>query len=263
MTAPASERQRRDEREARGTALLAELATLPPGHPRRAAVREAVIRAWLPLARALTGRYATYPEPFDDLVQTATVGLIKSVDRYDPARGVDFPAFAVPTILGELRRHFRDRTWAVRVPRRLQEMRLAIQGAHATLTQTLGRAPTVAEVAGHLDTTEEAVLEGLEATQVYNAVSLSTPAGAEGGLELGDLLGGDEAGYELTELRLDLGPALARLSERERRILHLRFHGNCTQSQIGEQLGMSQMHVSRLISAALAKLRADFERGPA
>jgi RNA polymerase sigma-B factor len=245
----------RDDSEVRAAELLQDLVALPASDPRRAAVRDRVIEAWTPMAHRLAHRYAYRGESLDDLLQTAVLGLIKAVDRFDPQRGVEFAGFAVPTILGELKRHFRDRTWAVRVPRRLQEMRLATNDAHATLLHTLGRTPTVADIAAHLDTSEEAVLEGLEGAGVYSAASLSTPAGPDGGAEIGDFVGADDHGYEITELRLALGPALARLTDRERRILMLRFYGNQTQTQIAGQVGISQMHVSRLITGALAKLR--------
>jgi RNA polymerase sigma-B factor len=207
------------------------------------------------MAGRLAHRYAGRGESSDDLVQVATVGLIKAVDRYDPDRGEGFLGFAIPTILGEIRRHFRDRGWIVRVPRRLQEMRMAIGEANTRLTQLLGHAPTVAEVAAHLAVSEEEVLEGLEGARAYRATSLSTPCGAEGTAQLSDMLGDVDYGYALAELRLALGSALARLNERERRLLTMRFYGNQTQSQIAAQVGVSQMQVSRLLTGALAKLR--------
>jgi RNA polymerase sigma-B factor len=242
--------------------LLATLASMPDDHPCRPAVRDRAIEAWLPLARHLAHRFAGRGEPVDDLVQTATVGLIKAVDRFDPDRGVEFAAYAIPTIVGEIKRHFRDRTWDVRVPRRLQELRLNLAEATSTLLQTLGRSPRVADLAAHLGTTEEEVLEGLECARAYHAVSLSTPTtDGDRAAELGDLLGGEDAGFDAAELRLALGPALAALDRREQRILALRFYGNLTQSQIAEQIGVSQMHVSRLLSRTLAKLRGQFGDG--
>ncbi|WP_250030899.1 SigB/SigF/SigG family RNA polymerase sigma factor [Paractinoplanes maris] len=223
--------------------------------PARDALRGQVIEAWVPLAQHLSRRYTGRGEPTDDLVQVALVGLIKAVDRYDAGHGVDFAGFAVPTILGELKRHFRDRAWAIRVPRRLQELRMAITSANQTLSHTLGRAPTVADIAAHLRVTEEEVLEGLEGARAYSTTSLSTPVGDEGGQELGHTLGAEEHGYELAELRIALGPALAALDDREQRMLSLRFYGNRTQAEIAEQLGISQMHVSRLLARALTKLR--------
>ena len=236
--------------------LLAAMAAMPVGHPSRPALRDKAIEAWLPLARHLAHRYAGRGEPTDDLIQTANVGLIKAVDKFDPDRGVDFAGYAIPTIIGEIKRHFRDRTWSIRVPRRLQELRLAITEANATLTHTLGRSPTVADIAVHLGVTEEDVLEGLEGARAYNATSLSTPISADGTTELGDTLGGEDHEFELTETRVALAPALAMLEEREQKILTLRFYGNLTQSQIADEIGISQMHVSRLLTKALAKLRS-------
>jgi RNA polymerase sigma-B factor len=238
------------------TVLLHTLAATPTSHPGRPALRARTIEAWLPLAQHLAHRYSGRGEPTDDLLQTAAVGLIKAVDKFDPDRGVDFAGYAIPTIIGELKRHFRDRTWDIRVPRRLQELRLAISEANSSLLQTLGRSPTVADIAAHLKLTEEDVLEGLEGARAYNAVSLSTPTGdGERATELGDLLGADDTEYELAELRVALGPALATLDDREQKILTLRFYGNLTQSQIADQIGVSQMHVSRLLARALTKLR--------
>jgi RNA polymerase sigma-B factor len=235
--------------------LLNAMAAMPVAHPSRVGLRDRAIEAWQPLARHLAHRYAGRGEPTDDLVQTAMVGLIKAVDKFDPDRGVDFAGYAIPTIIGEIKRHFRDRTWSVRVPRRLQELRLSITEANATLTHTLGRSPTVADISVHLGVSEEEVLEGLEGARAYNATSLSTPISADGSTELGDTLGSEDHEFELAELRVALGPALASLDEREQKILTLRFYGNLTQSQIADQIGISQMHVSRLLTKALAKLR--------
>jgi RNA polymerase sigma-B factor len=242
--------------ESRASELITALSALPAGHPDRPALRNQVIEAWLPLANHLAFRYSGRGEPNGDLAQTAALGLIKAVDRFDASRGVDFAGFAIPTILGEIKRHFRDRTWNIRVPRRLQELRLKISEANSTLTQTLNRAPTVADIASHLDITEEEVLEGLEGARAYNAVSLSTPIGdGDSSTELADTLGAEDNEYELAELRVALGPALATLDEREQKILTLRFYGNLTQSEIAAKVGVSQMHVSRLLARALTKLR--------
>ena len=239
--------------------LIAALGALPAEHPSRAAVRDQAIEAWMPMARHLANRYAGRGEPNDDLFQVALVGLIKAVDRYQADRGVEFAGFAIPTIVGELKRHFRDRTWSIRVPRRLQELRLAITAANATLTNTLGRSPTVTDVALHLEITEEEVLEGLEGARAYNSTSLSTPVGADGGTELGETLGGEDDRYEIAETRIALEPAMAALDEREQKIITLRFYGNLTQSQIAEHVGISQMHVSRLLTKALAKMRGHLD----
>ena len=236
--------------------LLTAMGTLPVGHPSRPALRARAIEAWLPLAKHLASRYTGRGEPTDDLIQTATLGLIKAVDRYDPSFGVEFAGFAIPTIVGELKRHFRDHTWSIRVPRRLQELRIAINTANNTLTHALGRSPTVADVAAHLGVTEEDVLEGMEGARAYSATSLSTPVTNDGATQLCDTLGGDDHGYELTELRMALGPAMAALDARAQTILTLRFYGNMTQAEIAERVGISQMHVSRLITRALSQLRA-------
>ncbi|MGX7676939.1 SigB/SigF/SigG family RNA polymerase sigma factor [Plantactinospora sp. DSM 117369] len=238
------------------TDLLHAMTALPTHHPSRPTLRDKAIEAWLPLAHHLAHRYSGRGEPTDDLTQTAAVGLIKAIDKWDPTRGVDFAGYAIPTIIGELKRHFRDRTWDIRVPRRLQELRLAISEANSTLLQTLGRSPTITDIATHLHLTEEEILEGLEGARAYNAVSLSTPTGdGDRTTELGDLLGTEDNEYELAELRVALGPALATLDEREQKILTLRFYGNLTQSQIAEHIGVSQMHISRLLTRALTKLR--------
>ena len=241
--------------------LVRTTAQMSKDHPGYRAARARTIEAWLPLARHLALRYTGRGEPDDDLVQTATIGLIKAIDRYDADRGVEFTAFAIPTILGEVKRHFRDRTWAVRVPRRMQERRLAVVDAISELSHTLGRSPTVADVAAHLDTTEEAVLEGLEGSRAYSATSLFTPVGEDGTAELADTLGETDADMELAELRIALGPALAALDERERTILSLRFYGNLTQTEIAQQIEVSQMHVSRLIARALGRLREQLAAG--
>jgi RNA polymerase sigma-B factor len=239
----------------RASQAITAYASTAADDPRRALLRERAIEAWLPLAQHLTRRYTGRGEPADDLFQVAVVGLIKAVDRFEADRGVEFAGFAIPTIVGEIKRHFRDRTWSVRVPRRLQELRMSITAANNELTHTLGRSPTVADVAAHLGITEEEVLEGLEGSRAYAATSLSTPVDQDGRMELADTLGGTDHGFELTELRVALGPALAAMDERQRTILSLRFYGNLTQSEIGEKLGISQMHVSRLLSKALEQLR--------
>jgi RNA polymerase sigma-B factor len=243
----------------RASDLIAALAALPPRHPSRPALRDRTIEAWTPLARHLAHRYAGRGEPFDDLFQVAVVGLIKAVDRFEADRGVDFAGFAVPTIVGELKRHFRDRTWSIRVPRRLQELRLAITAANNTLTHTLDRSPTVADIAAYLEVSEEEVLEGLEGARAYNTTSLSTPITADGGTELADTLGGEDEEYDLAETRVALAPAMAVLDAREQKIIALRFYGNLTQTQIAEQVGISQMHVSRLLTRALAKMRRQLD----
>jgi RNA polymerase sigma-B factor len=235
--------------------LIEAFATMDAADRSRDDLRGRVIEAWLPLAQHLARRYLGRGEPADDLVQVALVGLIKAVDRYDVGHGVDFSAFAVPTILGEIKRHFRDRAWAVRVPRRLQELRMSITAANNALSHTLGRAPTVADIAVHLGVSEDEILEGLEGARAYSTTSLSTPVGEGAGQELGDTLGTEDHEFELAELRIALGPAMATLSQREQTILSLRFYGNRTQTEIAQQLGISQMHVSRLLAKALERMR--------
>ena len=187
------------------------------------------------------------------------MGLIKAVDRFDPERGVDFASYATPTVIGEIKRHFRDRGWAIRVPRRLQERRMAVSAATPRLQQELGRSPTVAELAARLGLTEEDVLEALEAADAYSTLSFDAGRGDDDALPaLGARLGGLDEALEAVEQRESLRPALERLSERERQIVLLRFYGNRTQSQIGEELGISQMHVSRLLARALASMRGEF-----
>jgi RNA polymerase sigma-B factor len=236
--------------------MLRTLARLPQQHPRRERLREQAIEAWYPLAKHLAQRFHGRGEPLDDLTQIATVGLIKAIDRFDPEYGNDFAAYAVPTIVGEIKRHFRDRTWDIRVPRRLQELKLDINEATSTLAQKLGRSPTVADIAESLGRTEDEIIEGLEGARAYSAVSLQTLVGGGiDGTELGDLFGIDDPDLALAEFRASLGPALEALSEREQKIVILRFFGNLTQTQIAERVGISQMHVSRLLAKSLATLR--------
>jgi RNA polymerase sigma-B factor len=259
VTMPRGRARMKSSTPADAADLVAAMAALPAEDPSRPAARARAIEAWLPLARHLAQRYANRGEPMDDLFQTATLGLLKAIDRFDPSFGIDFVGYAIPTIVGEIKRHFRDRTWSIRVPRRLQEMRLAITAANSTLTHSLGRSPTVADIAAHLNVTEEEVLEGLEGGRAYSATSLSTPTGADSDQELADTLGGEDHGYALAEARIALGPAMKCLDPREQRIITLRFYGNLTQQEIAEQVGISQMHVSRLISRALLKLREQLD----
>jgi RNA polymerase sigma-B factor len=237
-------------------ALLARLSTLEPGSPRYAQLRARIIEDLLPLATHIAGRFRNRGEPFDDLAQVANLALIKAVDGFDPTRGVSFSSYAVPFIAGELKRHFRDRTWHVRVPRRLQELSLQINRATDELTQRLGRSPTVADLAGYLQVGEEEAIEALEAAGAYHSLSLDAPAGGEDGAStLVDLIGSEDEDLAEVDARVALPPLLATLPVREQRILAMRFFGNLTQSQIAVELGISQMHVSRLISKALATLR--------
>lgn len=218
--------------------------------------RDRLVEQHLPLVRSLARRYAGRGEPLDDLVQVGSIGLIKAIDRFDVNRGVELTTYAIPTIVGELKRHFRDTGWAVHVPRRLKELSLRLNHAVEDLGTALGRSPTVAELAVAVEADEEEVIEALDASRAYTAMSLSAPADDEGGVNL-DLVGEDEAGYETSEHRADLLPGFDRLDERERRILHLRFSDGMTQSQIAREVGISQMHVSRLIRRALETMRRE------
>jgi RNA polymerase sigma-B factor len=228
--------------------------------------REQLIERYLPLARRLARRYQRSEEPLEDLLQVASLGLLKAVDRYDCRRQTAFSSFAVPTILGELRRHFRDRTWSVRVPRELQELALRVDKVAATLASRNGRAPTVGEIAAAMEYSEEQVLEALQAASAYRAGSLDAPRPGmsedQAGESVGDGIGVEEAGFERAEERATLGPMFARITGRERLVLTLRFAEDLTQAEIGERIGVSQMQVSRLIRHALARMREERLRGP-
>jgi RNA polymerase sigma-B factor len=220
--------------------------------------REALVRRYLPLARQLAQRYRRADEPFDDLMQVASLGLVKAVDRFDPDRGLAFSTFAVPTITGELRRYFRDRTWAVRPPRALQELTLDVDRAVSTLTARHGRSPSVSDIAEATNRSEEEVLEALEARTAHRATSLQAPRGDDDddGGTLGDAIGGEDAGFELAEHRATIGELVGELSDRDREVLRLRFEEDLTQSEIGAIIGVSQMQVSRIVRQSLATRHA-------
>jgi RNA polymerase sigma-B factor len=221
-------------------------------------LRDELVEEHAPLAQFLAGRFANRGEPRDDLVQVALVGLFKAVERFDPGRGLQFSTFATPTILGELKRHFRDRGWAVRVPRRVQELHLQLGRIVSALGQEEGRSPTPAEVAERAGVSEEAVLEAMEAGSLYRLVSLdgSVTPDDEGG-ELMACLGTEDSGFQRIEHRSEIAELLNVLPERERRIVELRFFESLTQSEIAERVGVSQMHVSRLLTRSLERLRAE------
>ncbi len=221
--------------------------------------RDELIRRFLPLARQLARRYERPDEPLDDLVQVASVGLVKAVKRFDPTRGIAFSSFAVPTILGELKRYFRDSGWAVHVPRAMQERALEVNRAVTELSRSLGRSPTPAEIAGLTGLTHEEVLEAMEAATAYDSVPLEAPRPDDDGDGDGavDRLGSEDHGYALAEYSATLAPQLRALPERDRLVLYLRFVEDLTQSEIAERIGVSQMHVSRLIRRALERLRND------
>jgi RNA polymerase sigma-B factor len=225
--------------------------------------REQLIERYLPLARRLARRYHHAEEPLEDLVQVASVGLIKAIDRFDVGREVVFSSYAVPTILGELKRHFRDRTWSVRVPRDLQELALRVDHAVTRLSVGGDRSPSVSQIAQAVDASHEQVLDALEAAAAYRATSLDAPRAAGPGEEAGetvaDALGVQDGGFQRAEERATLEPLLGRLDLRERDVLRLRFVEDLTQSEIGERIGVSQMQVSRLIRQALARIRAGLD----
>ncbi|AQT74355.1 RNA polymerase subunit sigma [Streptomyces sp. fd1-xmd] len=252
-SAPAALPDPRDRSSAR--ALFVELRALPDGSPEKAELRNRLVRMHLPLVEHLARRFRNRGEPLDDLTQVATIGLIKSVDRFDPDRGVEFSTYATPTVVGEIKRHFRDKGWAVRVPRRLQELRLSLTTATAELSQQHGRSPTVHELAERLGISEEEVLEGLESANAYSTLSLDVPDTDDESPAVADTLGAEDEALEGVEYRESLKPLLEGLPPREKRILLLRFFGNMTQSQIAQEVGISQMHVSRLLARTLAQLR--------
>jgi len=222
--------------------------------------RDELIEAHLGLAEYLARRFSNRGEPLDDLTQVASVGLLKAVDRFDPERGVEFSTYATHTIVGELKRHFRDKGWAVRAPRRMQELYLRLGRIVSTLSQELGRSPTIPELATEAQVSEEEVLEALEAGQAYRFASLDAPSpGEDDGDTLSAQLGEEDSGMLDAEHRVALSPLLAQLPMREQVILHLRFFEGLTQSGIAERLGISQMHVSRLLARSLAQLRSAAE----
>ena len=219
--------------------------------------REDVMSRFLPLARQLARRYARGSEPLDDLFQVASVGLLKAIDRYDPARGYAFSTFAVPTIVGELKRYFRDTGWAVHVPRPIQDRIGHVNRAVNELSKQLGRSPTASEVAAELDCGVEEVVEAMDAARAFDAVSLEMPRGGEDGSgeTYAETVGADDAGYELVEYNAAIAPTLNAMSKRDQLVLRLRFEHDLTQSEIAEHLGISQMHVSRIIRRSLTRLR--------
>ena len=233
--------------------------------------RERLIEQYLPLVRSLARRYSYRGELLEDLVQVGCIGLIKAIDRFDVNRGVELTTYATPNIIGEIKRHFRDKGWSVRVPRGLQELNVQLSRLIEQLTVQLGRSPTIPELAKAAQVGEEEVLEALESSRAYTSLSLSTGASTDEEEELDPLesIGTEEPQYEISEDWAMLAPGLRALDDRERAILQLRFFKGLTQSQIAQQIGISQMHVSRLIRRALQKIRDEVEaqeetaRGPA
>lgn len=227
----------------------------------RDAAREGLVRLHLPLVEHCARRFRNRGEPLEDLVQVGTIGLIKSVDRFDLERGVEFSTYATPTIIGEIKRYFRDKGWAIRVPRRLQELRMQIGTATGELTQSLGRSPTARELAEAIGCTVEEIVEGIESSNAYSTLSLdASDDGEDGGAAtMLDAIGVEDIGLEHVEIRESIKPLLDRLAPREKKILLLRFFKNMTQSQIAEEIGVSQMHVSRLLNRTLEQLRTSLE----
>ncbi|MCX4743399.1 SigB/SigF/SigG family RNA polymerase sigma factor [Streptomyces antibioticus] len=236
---------------------FARLAALPDG-PERDALRDELVTAWLPMAHRIAGRFRDRGEAVEDLRQVAALGLVKAVDRYEPERGA-FESYAVPTITGEIKRHFRDRMWALRVPRRVQELRNKVRVARRELTENPGtREPSVADIAAHTGLTEGEVSAGLEALESYSTLSLDAELRTgDDGYSLADTLGGPDTSFDVVVDRESARQGLRRLPERERAILYMRFFEDMTQSRIADQLGISQMHVSRLISRSCARVRQE------
>ena len=244
----------------RSAGLFAQLREDAAPEPTRDAARDALVNLHLPLVEHCARRFRNRGEPLEDLVQVGTIGLIKSIDRFDLERGVEFSTYATPTIIGEIKRYFRDKGWAIRVPRRLQELRMQIGSASAELTQALGRSPTPRELAERIGCSVEDILEGIESSNAYSTLSLDAGDGDEdGAATMLDALGVDDQNLEHVEIRESIKPLLDRLGAREKRILLLRFFKNMTQSQIAEEIGVSQMHVSRLLNRTLEELRTSLE----
>jgi RNA polymerase sigma-B factor len=238
--------------------LLRRRAELPPGHPDQARLRLGAVEAGLPLARSLTFRYTGRGESFDDLYQVAALALVKAVDGYDPTRDAAFSSYAVPTIVGALKRHFRDTTWRVRVPRRVQELAITLDPATTRLTHQLGRSPTRRELAAHLGATDEDVTTAVRARQAYHPDSLDAPSATDGQerLALVDTLGAVDGRLDAVVDRHTLKPLLAALPANRRRILAMRYFGDMTQAQIAARMGVSQMQISRLLVSTLTQLRS-------
>lgn len=235
--------------------MFEQLAALEAGTQEHEAIRAALIERHLPLVTFMARKFADRGEPLDDLIQVGTIGLIKAIDRYDLGRGFEFSTFATPTIVGEIKRHFRDKTWAIRVPRRLQELGAAVNKATTELTQKLDRSPTPKEIAKHLGVTLDDVVEAIESNAAYSTIS--TDSGTEDNPSLNDRVGSLDDALEGVEYRESLRPLLARLDDREKKILQMRFFENQSQGAIAAELGISQMHVSRILNKTLAQLRED------
>jgi RNA polymerase sigma-B factor len=262
-TGAASPRAYPADPDSRETRTRADRALLERAHAGDRVAREQLVQRFLPLARQLARRYQRGGESLDDLTQVASLGLLKAIDRFDPARATAFSSFAVPTILGELKRHFRDKGWSVRVPRDLQELAVKLEPVNEALVRELGRAPTTAELAERLGVTVEQVLEGREAAGAYRAVSLDRPRDDDDDDSdgIGAAFGIVDTGFSEAEDAATVEHLMRMLNEREREVLRLRFAEDLTQAEIGERIGVSQMHVSRIIRQAIARLQRAAEEG--
>ena len=246
----------------RSAELFVELTADGVSQAARTAARDELVHLHLPLVEHCARRFRNRGEPFEDLVQVGTIGLLKSIDRFDLERAVEFSTYATPTIIGEIKRYFRDKGWAIRVPRRLQELRMQIGAATAELTQSLGRSPTPRELAGAIGCSVEEIIEGIESSNAYATLSLDATddGNDDGGFSMLDVLGIDDEELEQIEIRESIKPLLEALPHREKRILLLRFFRNKTQSEIAADIGVSQMHVSRLLTRTLDQLRATMQQ---
>ncbi len=256
MNQPNHPHQPLAERREGDRQMLREFAAMAPHDPARSPLRDRIITSHMPLVIAMAQRFRDRGEPLDDLIQVGMIGLVNAVDRFDPGRGLEFSTFATPTIIGEIKRHFRDRGGAIRIPRRLQESRVRVNESTEALATSLGRSPTVREVAAHSGLTDDEVLDALESAHAYSALSLDNGGGDDGhSFSLSDTLGGDDAEFEQIEVRETVIPLLAALDPRARRIVVMRFYENRSQSEIAQEMGISQMHVSRLLARSLAQMR--------
>jgi RNA polymerase sigma-B factor len=245
-----------EPREGSAAELIATLHAMRADDPDRARLRDRLVEMHLPLVLYLAKRFSGRSEPMTDLVQVGSIGLIKAIDRFDPARGLEFSTYATPTILGEIKRHFRDTGWLIHVPRRAQEMQSALNAARGELSQELGRAPTISELAGRVDADEDAVVEALDAARAYSGVPLDVLAPPGETVPEHPSLGTTDAGFEQVEQRALLREIISTLPENEREVLLLRFVANKTQTEIAALVGVSQMQVSRLVARGLKRLRA-------
>jgi len=250
----------REEQRAATMKVLRYMSTLAPDDPERIRLRAEVVEDHMPYARHLAHRYARSGVSEEDFEQVAYLGLVKAVDNFDPEYGTGFLGYATPMIVGEIKRYFRDTTWSVHVPRRMQELSGALRKAVEAMTSELGREPTVLELAGRLEATEEEIVHAIEASEAYTTASLDHPVGEEsdGGAPLGDLLGDRDPAFDLMIDRQVLKELVAKLGERDKRILLMRYFRGMTQAEIGEELGVSQMQISRLLTRILRELRAGF-----